>query len=201
MRRVCRDHPKCAAGCEGCQAQNRAYLRAWKKGHRMGHLVDSTPAREHIVTLVEAGYSLSSIARRSGVSLSAIYNLSRGVNPTIHVDTSEAILGTRAGDAVMVPAVGVHRRLQHLALMGWSTSRLAEELGVTQQMVSLLTAGRTRETHVTTFERVVRFFSAHWQEDGGSTRAKGYARRNGYVPAAAWDDIDNPRERPKGVAA
>lgn len=201
MRRVCRDHPKYVAGCEGCQAQNRAYLRAWKKGHRMGHMVDATLAREHIVTLVEAGYSLSSIARRSGVSLSAIYNLSRGVNPTIHMDTAEAILGTRRGDAVMVPAVGVQRRLQHLALMGWSTSRLAEELGVTQQMVSLLMLGRTHQIHVTTFEGVVRFFSAHWQEDGGSTRAKGYARRNGYVPAAAWDDIDNPRERPKGVAA
>ena len=201
MRRVCRDHPKYVAGCEGCQAQNRAYLRAWKKGHRMGHMVDSTPAREHIATLVEAGYSLSSIARRSGVSLSAIYNLSRGVNPTIHVDTSEAILGTRAGDAVMVPAVGVHRRLQHLALMGWSAGRLAGELGVTQQMVSLLMIGKTRQVHVTTFEKVRVFFSANWQDDGGSTRAKGYARRNGYVPAAAWDDIDNPRERPKGVAA
>ena len=201
MRRVCRDHPKYVAGCEGCQAQNRAYLRAWKKGHRMGHLVDSTPAREHIATLVEAGYSLSSIARRSGVSLSAIYNLSRGVNPTIHVDTSEAILGTRAGDAVMVPSVGVHRRLQHLALMGWSAGRLAGELGVTQQMVSLLMIGKTRQVHVTTFEKVRVFFSAHWQDDGGSTRAKGYARRNGYVPAAAWDDIDNPNERPKGVAA
>ena len=201
MRRVCRDHPKYVAGCEGCQAQNRAYLRAWKQGHRMGHMVDATPAREHIVTLVEAGYNLSSIARRSGVSLSAIYNLAKGANPTIHMDTSEAILGTRRGDAVMVPAVGVHRRLQHLALMGWSTSRLAEELGVTQPMVSLLMLGRTRQTHVTTFERVVRFFSAHWQVDGGSNRAKGYARRNGYVTAAAWDDIDNPRERPKGVAA
>ena len=201
MRRVCRDHPKYVAGCEGCQAQNRAYLRTWKKGHRMGYLVDSTPARDHIHTLTRAGYSLSSIARRSGVSLSAIYNLAKSANPTIHVDTSEAILGTRAGDAVMVPAVGVQRRLQHLALMGWSTSRLAEELGVTQQMVSLLMLGRTHQIHVTTFEGVAGFFSAHWQEDGGSTRAKGCARRNGYVPAAAWDDIDNPRERPKGVAA
>lgn len=201
MRRVCWDHPKYVAGCEGCQAQNRAYLRAWKQGHRMGHMVDSTPARDHIRALTKAGYSLSSIARRSGVSLSAIYNLSRGVNPTIHMDTAEAILGTRRGDAVMVPAVGVHRRLQHLALMGWSAGRLAGELGVTQQMVSLLMIGKTRQVHMTTFEKVRVFFSAHWQEDGGSTRAKGYARRNGYVPAAAWDDIDNPRERPKGVAA
>lgn len=179
MRRVCRDHPKYVAGCVGCQAQNRVYLRAWKQGHRMGHMVDSTPAREHIVTLVEAGYSLSSIARRSGVSLSAIYNLAKGANPTIHVDTSEAILGTRAGDAVMVPAVGVQRRLQHLALMGWSTGRLAEELGVTQQMVSLLILGRTHQIHVTTFEGVAGFFSSHWQDDGGEHPREGPCQPQG----------------------
>jgi hypothetical protein len=101
------------------------------------------------------------------------------------------------GDCGRVKTLGLIRRRQALAAMGYNWSELAAHYG---RAVTVLRGHLERPTvQKATFQRWVRLYDALCTIPGPSSRARFYARRMGWAPPLAWDDIDNPRERPKGV--
>lgn len=100
-------------------------------------------------------------------------------------------------DTGMVPAIGTARRLQSLVAAGHSQAELAKHLGVSDQRVHQLAVPIRNLIRRDTENRVRRLFLRLDGKAGGSRYARTTARRHGWVDAAAWDDLDDPDERPK----
>lgn len=104
-----------------------------------------------------------------------------------------------------VPAVGTARRVQALMAYGWGYAALAERLGCTDSAVAQLAraANRPRGVLRRTAGQVAEVYDQLTALPPPSGRSAAYARtaaaRNGWASPWAWDDIDDPEERPKGV--
>lgn len=100
-------------------------------------------------------------------------------------------------------SLGSQRRIHALQAIGWSRDRIAVEMGykdggafsylMSTDTIRIVTAERIREV----YERL----SMTVPQGQGASRARTWARRHGYAPPLAYDDIDDPSETPKGVAA
>lgn len=107
------------------------------------------------------------------------------------------------GRDVWVPAVGARRRLQALAYMGWSPEAIAVRIGSHYRPLLKIRAGERGRVRLSTHQRIDSVFTelatVHAPGHSGAV-TRGHAVVRGYAPPHAWDDIDNPAERPKGVA-
>jgi hypothetical protein len=100
-----------------------------------------------------------------------------------------------------VPAIGTQRRIQALQAIGYSRQRIAHELGYTDAgaLAYLLLSKTLLKVTAARVADVYDRLCMTPVEGVGANRARTWARKHGYVPPLAWDDIDNPRERPKGL--
>ena len=106
------------------------------------------------------------------------------------------------GADVKVSSVGVMRRLQALAFMGWSCEAVARKIGSHYRPLNRLRDGGREHVMLSTHLKVDAVFRelALVEAPGHSGRvARSHARSKGWVSAAAWDDIDDPAEQPQGV--
>lgn len=103
---------------------------------------------------------------------------------------------------VKVSAVGVQRRLQALAFMGWSCQAVAEMIGSHYRpLVRLRDGGRDhvmRSTH-DRIDGVFRELSVTFAPDHSGRVTRGWAKRKGFVSPLAWENIDDPTEQPTGL--
>lgn len=105
-----------------------------------------------------------------------------------------------------VSSVGTVRRVQGLIVQGWSAEEIARECGWTsgQAVTNLLMRGQVKRE---TAEKIRLAHDALWRRAlrgelrerirGPRLRTMEQARAKGWVSTAAWDDVDDPRERPK----
>lgn len=179
--------------------------------------VDAAPAREHVADLLRHGVSSTRVARLAGVAQPTVERLlngfpNRGVPPSVKLraEVAEALLAVRLRledlpAKACIDAAGTRRRVQALAVLGWSLSRLADRAGISRRnFMHLVWADTVRAG---TARTVRRLYEQLWnqappmvtREDRISvTRTKAWAAEQGFVPAAAWDDdeIDNPAAEP-----
>lgn len=116
-------------------------------------------------------------------------------------------------DRLMVPTLGATRRLQALAALGWTALELGERLGVSGTRVGHLQAGKYPVLHRSTAGRVAALYdelSMQVPADPEETprhvvrvhaRQRRMAASKGWAPPLAWDDIDDPDEKPSGWRA
>lgn len=102
---------------------------------------------------------------------------------------------------------GTRRRLQALAWLGYGWKELAEHIGAQENMV-IRWARRDapgsyvfRDTAAKVADVYERLSMRPAPTDttaqkNTAARARNRARRNGWLPPLAWDNIDNPNERP-----
>ena len=93
------------------------------------------------------------------------------------------------------------RKLEALQAIGYSLTNLAQRMGRTQQSLSE-TFHNWSPVHIETVKAVARLYDElHLSPPEGiyANRVRIRARRLGYAAPACWDDINNERERPKGV--
>ena len=99
-----------------------------------------------------------------------------------------------------VSAVGTRRRLQALMAIGWDQHSLAVEVGVTNTRISNLVRGINPEVTSQTAARVALVYDRLSMTARDGTKAARYARtvarRQGWPPPLAWDDIDHDPEPP-----
>ncbi len=96
-----------------------------------------------------------------------------------------------------VDALGVRRRLQALAYMGWPSRLVAEAVGTRDSHIRMLADSATCRVDVR--DRVFAAYELLWdKEPPGGRRAytANMARRKGWAGPLHWDDIDDPEETP-----
>jgi hypothetical protein len=106
------------------------------------------------------------------------------------------------GRGYTVPSLGARRRIQALQVMGWSRQRIAEAAGWTTSG-ALRYVDRsdtiTRRTHERIAEAYERIAMTPPPDEMAARRARTWAKKYGYHPPLAWDDIDDPDETPAGA--
>lgn len=107
-----------------------------------------------------------------------------------------------------VPAIGAQRRIQGLMRLGWSSTDIAKAAGWSNRNYVLRVINgqkgkpttwleaRTDNTIREVFERMAMKLP---EMTPIRARTRSLAAKKGYLPPLAWDDIDNPNERPVGV--
>jgi lambda repressor-like predicted transcriptional regulator len=205
--------------CQECRAAAARQAKTRVYAHHTGTwrdpYTDTARACEHLRTLTDAGLTLSEIARLSGVNhdtLRTITGRRRGIERRRITRVNEQrILAVRLDldrlpPHALIPATATRRRLQALAVTGWSAAVLAERAGVQQQALTLLRSGRQPLVRAGTaravrdlFERLACTDALGLVPDAAKAKlVKTLARRRGWAPAAAWDEdtIDDPAAEP-----
>jgi len=107
----------------------------------------------------------------------------------------------RMGKDVWIPAKGTMRRLQSLAMIGWSTAEIAARIDSHYRPLQKIRAGERESVHLSTARRVGDVFetlSMRVRDDRAARITRFRAVANGWVPPLAWDDIDKDA-RPRGA--
>ena len=204
--------------CRRCWRETQAqYVR--RKAYGIQNLIDAEPAREHVLKLREAGYSIRQISEISGISDSALQRLiglgAGGMakrTKRIRSENSEALLALRpedylpgTGTYTPVDVRGTRRRIKALVAVGYSRQSLAEYTGLTRTTIDKLLGSFTSTCGAETRNKVVRVYSMldhagplpHSAEEWKAyDHAIEYGRKNRLVPPHEWYDIDNPLEKP-----
>lgn len=111
-----------------------------------------------------------------------------------------------AGRPRLIEAIGSRRRLQALVAIGWTYPKIAERLGTSPDLVHRI---------VSRYELIRRSAAAEIsalydqmsmelpprdtrQQKRDASYAQTVARKHGWAPPLAWDDIDDPAGTPKG---
>lgn len=189
--------------CDECVRASRRYdkRRRISKARGIDLLVPSTTAREHVEFLTSRGMSRRSIAAAAG------YQKGTGLNVIlsrrkIRRTTEAKILSVSPSDDRLgvgwVDAVGTCRRMQALAAMGWPMRVVVERAGINADTASDVRLGKTARVSERVYESVRVVFEELCMRDGGDVRSRRDAGRRGWLPPLAWDNIDDPGERPKG---
>ena len=202
--------------CHPCTDAYRTYQRTYYRKRAYGTwqpYTDAEPVRQHIENLRTNGIGIDRIAEHAGLPLTSvsglIYNLGPGHprRKRIRPETAAKILAIRPEHVQpgVIDATGTHRRIQALAALGWPLKQLGPHLGVAPETVGRLL--RQQRVYLTTANKVAGLYGRLWNtrpEDHGirptsAVRARQHAQKKGWVPPAAWDDIDDPGEQPQGV--
>lgn len=208
---TCYDRHRCR--CAPCTDNYRAYQRRISRlgtdGKRVAGYVDAEPARQHIVTALDAGVSFADFQRECGIVADTLRRILHRRQTRVWKRTSDAILAVGRIRIQWVPVWRAQRRVQALQAMGYTLERIARLAELAPVTVYRAARGEGDMEAVTfaALDRVFREYGLRrpeWSgkgELGGITRTRRRARALGFVPAAGWDDIDDPNEQPEGVAA
>lgn len=210
-------YQKCKCRCADCRQGQARYAKRWRVRTAQGinDLVDAAPAREHVERLMRLGMSHGTIAVAAGMpnsGLQALLGLKSNAKPLkrMHRRSVHRILAVTYTPTVgrsFVPAAGTMRRLQDLALRGFGAAEVTTLSGIQKHTITEVRSGSRSFVRTTTAEAIE---ALHRRLEGQAptlTSPRGragimtVARRNGYAPLAAFDDVDNEKERPKGVVA
>lgn len=171
--------------------------------------IDAEPARQHVLALQAAGLSWAQIAEMAGLDTWRVAYLLRGAphagrppQRRLRPNVAAALLAVspvprRLPTAGSVDGTGTRRRLQALATLGWSMPRVGREAGVSGTRLYEIATGHGM-VRASTARAVRAAYDRLWDRPGGSPKTRTMARRNGWLPPAAWDDdtIDNPAAKP-----
>lgn len=208
----------------GCQCTPCLEAGATYRGNRRRAIaygtwqpfMDAEPVRRHVKALQAHGLGIRQIAAVSGVNRSQIEAIAHGrggrppsqrVRPT----NAQRILAVRPtfdnlAPAAFVGSVGSHRRLKALVYCGWTQAKLAEHLGMTKknfwtlmqaQRITVAKAITIRDLYDRLWNRPPPEHTQHHR--AAATRARRYARAQGFAPPLAWDEeaIDDPAAVPE----
>lgn len=189
----------CECGtCSKCYGRERARARyraiAYGTWNPRG---DLEAVVAHIRDLRAAGVGTTAIAAAVGTGRAHIQNISKAGTAHISRDLADRILAVQADDArAKLPPYRAERRLRALNRIGWSTRDLGERLGMPQENVSDLLAGKRQYVTRPTMARIVSLYDELHMTPGPNRHSARIATANGYHPPLAWDDIDDPDEDP-----
>lgn len=187
--------------------EHRARRSKIMKAEAAGVLRKVPPAAawEALDRMRARGLTVPQIAELAGLNADSLYGAiterkaghTRRLQSQIRLALVNAERTSRTVRPSWVSPLGASRRLQALAVMGWSGPMLAERTGVPLKTLDNLRVGkgtRVARVHVEAVERV---YEELWNVDGGNLIAKGVARKRGWLPPMAWDDdaIDEPEEK------
>jgi hypothetical protein len=209
-------HSKHGCRCAACLNRHSTYQRELRKRKAYGRYtpparVPAEPVREHLAALKAFGIAPDRAARIAGVGVITVRRLvfgrtgrgaDRSLPERLDADRARRLLAVRAdislvADAALVSSRGTQRRIQALAVQGWSQLEVSRRLGMDRSNANKILAA----DHVTalTHRRVADLFDVLWdktppqhtaEQAASVQRIRERAKRRGWQPALAWDDID-----------
>lgn len=171
---LCAQHYRCSP--------NRGYINSARVKSRLNELHD-------------AGRSWREVARMVGMTEQGLYYLLD--RDRVRKGTATKIMWaaeTELSRTALVDATGTVRRVNALAAVGWPKRAQAERLGISFRRLSALQ--KQSQVCVDTAIRVSSLFEELAMKPGPSDWSRMNARSKGWPPPLAWDDIDDPDERP-----
>lgn len=206
MRRYNAYQCRCAL-CRAAKSRydvNRRRLMAYGRWSAYG---DAGLVRAHVAGLTARGLSATAIADLAGVHVDCVLRVigEEHVRGPLDINARSLLAVSFDLDAipdrVLVDATGTRRRVQALVALGYSLSAQCAVLGRTVNNYYKV----TRKPKV--FAETARAVRDLYRElemtpappSHGAVLARRHAARNGWLPPLAWDDIDDPREKPKGL--
>ncbi len=202
---TCYSHHKCR--CLPCRLDNNARGAIARRLKAYGIWTPSRlapePVAEHVRFLMEFGYSYQQIGHAAGVNDGTPYRLVHGRLKYVHARVGLAILAIKPSledlaPHTLIPTRGIRRRLQALATKGWTMQALADELGRRRNWLSHVVWNdhvqlRTHLLIADLYERLWNVEPTPADDEWGQRSIDvtiGRARRLGWLPPLAWDDID-----------
>ena len=193
--------------CEPCRAAAAKASKAWRRDNYLGivKLVDAQPLKDHVAMLMASGMSFRAIALTAGyTSRNALADSM--TRSRVRPATMARILAVNPQrdnrrDAY-IDATGSRRRLQALAVNGYSTRDLAGRLGHKHAAtVQDIASGKTPTVRYRTMDAIRDMYEELWDQPGPSQRTAAIAKSKGWLPALAWDDdlIDRPDHEAEDV--
>ncbi len=201
--------------CLTCRVAYSEYATKRRRQSAYGTWQPFTPAapvRQHVMELQQAGIPVDAIADAAGVTRQTLARIVYGIpagNPTqkIRKESAEAILRVsrndcQLGDGTRLDGTGTRRRIQALVAAGWSFVVLAKEMGFNDRaLASLARADRVTVATARKVKDGYRRLNVLTPEQYGirphaRALARRVAAREGWVTAAAWDNIDDPNCKP-----
>lgn len=187
--------------CPACTEADLIAARRRSKRRNMGHQFTRPLGQRLHGRLLQQrarGARVEDIAEWAGISTSQVCRaIHGGPDQKVYARTWLAI--ARMTPRPTITDVGIQRRLQALTWMGWSAAQIAERVGMHADTV--VDARNTRH-HLNNENRTA--IAALYDDlcmtepapttrhgRAGVSRCKGHARRNGWAPPLAWDDIDH----------
>lgn len=162
--------------------------------------MDAGPVVEHLQYLVSLGATRKEIAKAAGCSTRTVQYLLTGGQSQTFRDTAERILGVRweasMVDTHTIPSLGSRRRLQGLVAMGHDMRPLIGACRISRNTATELLYNRLLAVWPSTADRIEAGARRLILTPGDSGAAMERAHTHGWVPLAAWDDIDDPAEQP-----
>ncbi|MFF7335383.1 hypothetical protein [Streptomyces sp. NPDC008150] len=194
------------------QSRRRRLIRAgeWEP------FVDAAPVREHLKALLAAGMPLRSVCEQLGFAHGSslqhvMYGRGKyGPGQQVRRETAEAVLSYWPSladfpDAARIDPTGTRRRVQALAVRGWSRHVMAAEIGMGE--TSFKKALHKERVTARLARTVADLYDRWWNLDplefGVSRNSVGRVRadaaRSGFHGPLAWDDdtIDDPNAVPQ----
>ncbi|NKY60794.1 hypothetical protein [Nocardia flavorosea] len=176
----------------------------YRKANNIQVYTDTAPIQEHIRSLTTIGINYPMIAASAGCTKQCIRYIDIGAIERVRVELAAAIRATTHHPHPKqnrVLGIGAARRLRALNAIGWSTTLLADRLGIDVSGLNLC----ARRKHVTyqRWAEIRDLYNALSGTPGPSRKSIQVARAAGHVPPLAWDgiDIDDPRAQPDWIAA
>lgn len=199
----CSGHGTFTAGCPDCQRLDRAYGRRRRTAVAAGtwqRAVPATIVREHVRELVAAGMTQVSIATAARVGQRTVQEIVGGRRRVVYGPTAAAIMSVAARPtppAGFVDALPSARMVRALFATGWSMPALAARLGWHAQQLWEVADYKHAVVSVSTDRKIRDLFEELSATPGGSVKARNVAAQRGWLPPLAWDDIDDPNEKPR----
>ncbi|KIU17882.1 hypothetical protein [Mycolicibacterium llatzerense] len=145
------------------------------------------------------------IADHADVAFSEVYHIIRGDRTYVLSDVARKILAVEPvpmfewSPGRQVPSIGSARRIQALVALGHTQADLAAEIGCYENRIPRM----MRQPFVTVaFARDVdalyrRLMFTPAPDTLAARRSRQRAQRAGWWPPLAWEDIDDPAEKPE----
>ncbi|MFG1963158.1 hypothetical protein [Nonomuraea sp. NPDC049028] len=221
-----RDHGYARYKLDGCRCYTCGYAKSVYCERRERAIaygtwqpfVDAEPVRQHVRDLQTCGVGLRRIAEAADVDLQRLQAIltgrrgqrRKGPQQKMRLKLAAKVLAVEPsldllGAKTVLDSTGTRRRLQALVTLGWSQSKLAEQLGWTPS--NFTTLMKEPRTIVATARKVRALYDELWDQAPpendhrakiAASRARNHAAKQGWPPPAAWDDdtIDDPTARP-----
>jgi hypothetical protein len=214
---------RCTPCIEHHNQMNQSRTRMKAYGRFDTGLVDAEAVREHILMLGEYGIGYKRVAELAGVGVTGVRTLIWGrqdpgprfgeIPKRVAREKAEAILAVEAsienlGDGAKLPATGTHRRIQALVTRGWSLTKLAARLDM--QVGNFWKILERDQVIASTHRRMAEVYDElwdkqpphdEWHSKAAFSRTLNYAKRRGWLPPLAWDDIDTDPEPERDVVS
>jgi hypothetical protein len=188
--------------CDLCRAAalRLAKTQELRRLRGIAGYVDRATVAAHVQLLLAAHWDRAEIAAAARVSRKTVFNVLNSSAATVQLSTAKALLKLRPEDAPSWrPALGATRRVRALSAMGWPLWWQAERAGLSETGLRDICSGRTQTIGRERFDAIDRVYRTHAMRIGPSEAARTIARTKQWVTAAAWNDIDDPNDKPHSV--